>query len=59
MPDTIDLAHSEQQQAQAAFRDALIRHGLLIPTGVDGVYGRSAVFEDILFDDDLMVRRRL
>ena len=26
----------------------LIDHGLLIPMGVDGVYGRSAVFEDVL-----------
>lgn len=30
----------------AAFRDELIRHGLLIPSGVDGVYGRSGDFED-------------
>src|SRR4051794_4969921 len=26
----------------------LIDRGLLIPMGVDGVYGRSAVFEDVL-----------
>lgn len=30
------------------FRDALIRHGLLIPMGVDGLYGRSGVFEDVV-----------
>ena len=28
------------------YRDALVREGLLIPTGVAGVYGRSAEFED-------------
>ncbi|MCW5746797.1 MAG: amino acid--[acyl-carrier-protein] ligase [Alphaproteobacteria bacterium] len=34
--------------AQAAFRDALIAHGLLIPMGVDGMYGRSGLFEDVI-----------
>jgi seryl-tRNA synthetase len=34
--------------AQAAYRDALIAHGLLISMGVDGVYGRSGVFEDVI-----------
>ena len=29
-----------------AFRDELLRHGLLIATGVPGVYGRSGDFED-------------
>ena len=32
--------------AQRAFRDDLLRHGLLIATGVPGVYGRSGEFED-------------
>ena len=31
---------------QPAFRDELLRHGLLIATGVPGVYGRSGDFED-------------
>ncbi len=31
-----------------AFRDELIRHGLLIATGVPGVYGRGEEFEDTL-----------
>ncbi len=33
--------------AQLNFRDQLIGAGLLIPTGVDGLYGRSATFERI------------
>src|SRR5689334_15257897 len=32
---------------QAELLDALVERGLLIPSGVDGVYGRSAAFEDI------------
>jgi seryl-tRNA synthetase len=32
---------------QRALRDALIREGLLIDMGVDGLYGRGAVFERI------------
>ncbi|WP_419468877.1 amino acid--[acyl-carrier-protein] ligase [Azospirillum brasilense] len=36
------------ENGQAAFRDALIAVGLLIPTGVDGLYGRSGVFEDVV-----------
>ncbi|WP_448191629.1 amino acid--[acyl-carrier-protein] ligase [Azospirillum sp. sgz301742] len=31
-----------------AFRDALVRHGLLIPMGVEGLYGRSGLFEDVV-----------
>lgn len=30
------------------FNAALIEHGLIIPSGVKGAYGRGAVFEDIL-----------
>jgi seryl-tRNA synthetase len=38
---------------QAAFLDELVGHGLLIDTGVPGLYGRGAVFEDVRlrFDD--------
>ncbi len=35
-------------ETQTAFRDALVRHGLLIPMGVEGLYGRSGVFEDVV-----------
>ena len=37
----------EAAELQAAFREELIAAGYLIPTGVDGVYGRSEDFEDI------------
>ena len=30
------------------FRDALVSNGLLLPLGVEGVYGRSGVFEGIV-----------
>jgi seryl-tRNA synthetase len=32
---------------QRAFRDELIEHGLYIPSGVPGLYGRGATFEEI------------
>ena len=34
--------------AQLKFLKELLAHGLLVECGVDGVYGRSAVFEDII-----------
>jgi len=39
--------------ATDAFFDALVEHGLIIPDGVAGVFGRGAVFEEVLarFDD--------
>jgi seryl-tRNA synthetase len=37
------------------FRDALLRQGLLVATGVDGVYGRSEEFEDTLTRVDTAV----
>lgn len=35
-------------QAHKIYLDELFEAGLLIPSGVDGVYGRSGVFEDII-----------
>jgi seryl-tRNA synthetase len=35
-------------EAQEKYRDELLAHGLLVDCGVPGVYGRSAVFEDII-----------
>ena len=43
--------------AQAAYRDELVESGLLIPTGVDGLYGRSGVFEDVVERFDALVTR--
>jgi seryl-tRNA synthetase len=37
------------------FRDELLRHGLLIPSGVPGVYGRSLEFEDTIERVDRLV----
>jgi seryl-tRNA synthetase len=34
--------------ATVSYLDQLIAGGLLIPTGVDGLYGRSGVFEDVI-----------
>jgi seryl-tRNA synthetase len=36
------------KRAQQALLEGLIEHGLLLPCGVPGVYGRGAVFEDAL-----------
>ena len=41
--------------AQREFRDELLRHGLLIATGVPGVYGRSGEFEDTVERVDRLV----
>ena len=30
------------------FYDGLVKHRLIIPTGVQGAFGRGAVFEDVL-----------
>ncbi len=43
--------------AHAEYRNELVQAGLLIPTGVDGLYGRSAVFEDILERLDAQITR--
>ena len=40
-----------------AFYAALVAHGLIIPTGVQGGYGRGAVFEDILEHFNALVSR--
>ncbi len=52
--------NGQAENGQAAFRSALIAAGLLIPTGVDGLYGRSGVFEDVVerFDDLITARGR-
>jgi seryl-tRNA synthetase len=35
-------------QAQTEFLRELLRHGILIDMGVDGLYGRSGIFEDVV-----------
>jgi seryl-tRNA synthetase len=39
------------------FYDDLVKHGLIIPVGVQGIFGRSAVFEKVISGfDDLVTR---
>src|SRR5437016_5619498 len=39
------------------FHDQLVEHGFIIPTGVQGGYGRGAMFEDILERFNALVSR--
>lgn len=48
---------SELDYDPAAFYAELIAHGLVIPTGIQGGYGRGSVFEDILLHFDALVMR--
>jgi seryl-tRNA synthetase len=47
------MADLETQEAYKKFLDELVKAGLLIPSGVRGVYGRGGAFENIvdLFED--------
>jgi seryl-tRNA synthetase len=38
----------EQTQPEARFSDELFSHGLLVPTGVAGIYGRGGAFERVV-----------
>ena len=40
---------------QSAYLDALVAHGLLIPSGVPGVYGRGTAFEAVRVGVDHMI----
>ncbi|MFN8129940.1 MAG: amino acid--[acyl-carrier-protein] ligase [Solirubrobacteraceae bacterium] len=44
-------------EEEAAYRDELLAAGLLLPSGVPGVFGRSAVFEDVRLAVDGLVTR--
>jgi seryl-tRNA synthetase len=46
---------STEPATHLAFRDELLRHGLLVATGVPGVYGRGREFEDTLARVDRLV----
>lgn len=46
---------TELESARQRFRDDLVAAGLLIPMGIDGLYGRSGVFEDIIDGIDRVV----
>ncbi|MEZ0050920.1 seryl-tRNA synthetase [Mycobacterium sp. MAA66] len=44
--------------ARQQFRDELVDAELLVPMGIDGLYGRGAVFESIVDGIDHVVRRK-
>lgn len=46
---------SDLDEARRLFRDDLVAAGLLIPLGIDGLYGRSGVFEGIIDGIDRVV----
>jgi seryl-tRNA synthetase len=48
---------SELESARLKFRDDLIDAGLLVPMGIDGLYGRSGEFENVIEGIDGLVRR--
>ncbi|KQU07900.1 hypothetical protein ASG56_06860 [Rhodococcus sp. Leaf7] len=49
MTDTLDRKTvSDLDQARSDFRDQLVAAGLLVPSSLDGLYGRSGEFEDII-----------
>ena len=41
------VAVREASPDQAAFLEELVEAGLIVPSGVPGVYGRNATFEDV------------
>lgn len=49
------MTTTDVKDKQAAYRDELVKQGLLIPTGVDGLYGRSGVFEDVIERFDALI----
>lgn len=46
------------EAARLQFRDDLVAAGLLIPLGIDGLYGRSGVFEELIEGIDRVVRAK-
>ncbi|GGG28242.1 hypothetical protein GCM10007304_47590 [Rhodococcoides trifolii] len=47
---------SDLNRARAEFRDELIEAGHLVPSSIDGLYGRSGEFEDVIELIDTRVR---
>jgi seryl-tRNA synthetase len=48
---------SPLELARRKFRDELVEAGLLVPMGIDGLYGRGGAFEQIVDGIDHVVRR--
>ncbi|HKP59641.1 MAG TPA: amino acid--[acyl-carrier-protein] ligase [Polyangiales bacterium] len=53
----LDNVDTTKAEAQRALLSGLVEHGLLIPCGVPGLYGRGAVFEDLLAHFGALVTR--
>lgn len=59
----VGLEHTQHVRSEAdgeadpyaAFRERLFEAGLLLSTGVDGLYGRSATYEDVVSSFDALV----
>lgn len=49
---------AQLEAARRQFRDELVAAGLLMPMGIDGLYGRGAVFESIVDGIDHAVRTK-
>ena len=45
---TVTSTCSELDHARSQFRRKLFDEGFLIPTGLDGLYGRGGAFEDLI-----------
>jgi seryl-tRNA synthetase len=57
MANRDDLIVQSKQQAEQALLSGMIEHGLLIPCGIPGLYGRGEHFEDVLGRFDALVSR--
>lgn len=57
MPRETHASDADKEARERELLAAMIGRGLLIPCGVAGVYGRGAVFEDVLARFDQMVTR--
>lgn len=58
MSTTREVDVDSLEQARQSFRDELVETQLLVPLGIDGLYGRGGVFEEIIDGIDHAVCRK-
>lgn len=58
MTHTNEIGADSLESAQRDFRDELVDARLLVPMGIQGLYGRGAVFESIIEGIDWAVRQK-
>ena len=58
MSATGEIQAGSLELARQQFRDELVDAGLLVPMGIDGLYGRGHVFEEIIEGVDRVVCRK-